>query len=241
MIDFHSHIIFEVDDGANSLEKSVKLLKEAEMAGFNSIILTPHYMEDYYEHPADEIKEKIEILRKICQKENINLKLYQANEIYIANDMVDLLKNNMASTVNRSQYVLFELPMHEEPLNLLEVIYSLKENNITPIIAHPERYIYVQKDISKLNDLLDMGVLFQSNYGSIIGQYGSTCKKTIKKLLKNNCIHFFGSDVHRPETVYYSLEKAKKKLIKLLGKEKFEELSEINAQKVLDNEPIYFE
>lgn len=241
MIDFHSHIIFEVDDGANSLEKSVKLLKEAEMAGFNSIILTPHYMEDYYEHPADEIKEKIEILRNICQKENINLKLYQANEIYIANDMVDLLKNNMASTVNRSQYVLFELPMHEEPLNLLEVIYSLKENNIIPIIAHPERYIYVQKDISKLNDLLDMGVLFQSNYGSIIGQYGSTCKKTIKNLLKNNCIHFLGSDVHRPETVYYSLEKAKKKLIKLLGKEKFEELSEINAQKVLDNEPIYFE
>ena len=95
MIDFHSHIIFEVDDGANSVEKSVKLLKEAEMAGFNSIILTPHYMEDYYEHPADEIKEKIEILRNICQKENINLKLYQANEIYIANDMVDLLKNNM--------------------------------------------------------------------------------------------------------------------------------------------------
>lgn len=147
MIDFHSHIIFEVDDGANSVEKSVKLLKEAEMAGFNSIILTPHYMEDYYEHPADEIKEKIEILRNICQKENINLKLYQANEIYIANDMVDLLKNNMASTVNKSQYVLFELPMHEEPLNLLEVIYSLKENNITPIIAHPERYIYMYKKI----------------------------------------------------------------------------------------------
>ena len=93
MIDFHSHIIFEVDDGANSLEKSVKLLKEAEMAGFNSIILTPHYMEDYYEHPADEIKEKIEILikdDKLRKKLSKNSKL--TSEKYTWNNVIDKLE-----------------------------------------------------------------------------------------------------------------------------------------------------
>lgn len=241
MIDFHSHIIYDVDDGSDSIETSLKILKLAEATGFHSIILTPHYMEDYYECPAHEINEKIENLRELCQENNINIQLYQANEIYIANDIVDLLKANKASTINKSKYVLFELPMNEEPPNLLEVIYNLKANDKVPIIAHPERYTYIQENPNKLLELIDMGVLFQSNYGSIVGQYGEKCKKTVKALLKNNFIHFLGTDVHKSTSIYIKMESIKKELEKILTQEQIEKLVEQNPEKVLKNEKIQIE
>lgn len=238
MIDFHSHIVYDVDDGSDSIETSLKILKLAEATGFHSIILTPHYMEDYYECPADEINEKIEHLKELCKENDIDIQLYQANEIYIANDIVDLLETNKASTINKSKYVLFELPMNEEPPNLLEVIYSLKENDKIPIIAHPERYTYIQKDPNKLIELIDMGVLFQSNYGSIVGQYGKECKKVVKELLKNNFIHFLGTDIHKSTSIYFEMEEIKKELEKILTQEQIENLEEKNAERVLKNEEV---
>ena len=238
MIDFHSHIVYDVDDGSDSIDTSLKILKLAEKAGFDNIILTPHYMEDYYEFSANQICNKVNELQELCKENDINIKLYQANEIYIANDIVDLLENNKASTINGSDYVLFELPMNEEPPNLLEVIYSLKENNKIPIIAHPERYTYIQKDPNKLIELIDMGVLFQSNYGSIVGQYGKECKKVVKELLKNNFIHFLGTDIHKSTSIYFKMEEIKKELEKILTQEQIENLEEKNAEKVLKNEEI---
>lgn len=241
MIDFHSHIVYDVDDGSETLENSVKLLKLAERAGFHSIILTPHYMEDYYEYPAKDIEDRIEVLKKKCEEENININLYQANEIYITNRMVDLLENNIATTINNSKYVLFELPMNHEPANLLEVVYKLIENKKIPIIAHPERYTYIQKEPNKLLDLIEQGVLFQTNYGSILGLYGKEVQKTAKLLIKNNFITFLGTDVHKSGHIYSGINEAKKELEKIVSKGKIKDLTERNAEKVLLNEDIEIE
>lgn len=241
MIDFHSHIVYDVDDGSENIDNSIELLKQAEQAGFKSIILTPHYMEDYYKCSKNIIKDKIEILKEKCNEEKININLYQANEIYITNHMVDLLNNEIASSINNSKYVLFELPMNEEPQNLLEVVYNLIENGKTPIIAHPERYIYIQKDPNKLIELIDLGVLFQANYGSIIGLYGKEIQKTVKLLLKNNFIHFLGTDEHRSGKIYINIENVKKELRKILSEETIQNIIENNAKKVLENQNIEIE
>lgn len=241
MIDFHSHIVYDVDDGSESLESSINILKEAEKAGFDKIILTPHYWEDYYEVGKRDIKRKITELQEICDKENINIKLYQANEIYISNDITEFINTNKASTINDSRYVLFEVPLRGEPFNLLEVIYKLKENGNIPILAHPERYEFVQKEPNRLLELVEEGVLLQSNYGSIIGQYGECANKTVKLLLQNNFIHFFGSDVHKMGHIYQEMPKVKEELSKIISQEKIEELSLTNIEKVLNNEEIEIE
>lgn len=238
MIDFHSHIVYDVDDGVQNIENSIKILKKAQDAGFDSIILTPHYMEDYYEYSKEQIKERIEQIRNICEEENINIKLYQANEIYITNHMVELLQEEVASSINNSRYVLFELPMNNEPSNLLEVVYSLLENGKVPIIAHPERYTYIQKDPNKLLELADNGVLFQTNYGSILGQYGKEALKTAKLLLQHNFIHFLGTDVHKTGHIYENIDEIKRQLRKIISEEKIEELTQINAEKVIQDEEI---
>ena len=238
MIDLHAHIINDVDDGAETIEDSIKILKEAEKAGFNKIILTPHYMEDYFEIQKDEIKAKIKELQEIASKEKINIELYQGNEIYITNQIVKLLEDEKASSINNSRYVLIEFPMNEQPANLLEVIYKLIENNKVPIVAHPERYNYVQKDPNKLKELIELGVLFQANYGSIIGQYGKDAEKTVKLLLQNNFIHFLGSDVHKKGNIYSEMPEILVNLKKVINEEKINELTILNVKKIINDEKI---
>lgn len=234
MIDFHSHILPQTDDGSISVEETINILKEAKQVGFTKVISTSHYLEGYYESNE---AERRELLEKIKQ-ENVGIDLYLGSEIYISENMIDFLKENKASSINNSRYVLFELPMGNETVLAKEMIYRLIENDYVPIIAHPERYSYVQDNPEYVNELLDMGAMFQSNYGSIIGLYGKKAEKTVKKLLKENLIQFLGSDVHREEHVYVLMPKILKKLKKIISSDRLEEITNINPQKVLDNEEI---
>lgn len=241
MIDFHSHVIFDVDDGARTIEDSIEMLLEAEKAGYTEIIATPHYIEGYYEVSKHKISEKIQLLNKILNKSNIRLKIHQANEIYITDSIVQLVNGGLASTLNDSRYVLFETPMTTEPLNLSQIVYQILENEKIPIMAHPERYEFIQKDPNKVYNLIQEGVLFQSNMGSLIGMYGKEAKKTVIQLLKNNMIHFMGADAHRPNSIYKQIGRALAELEKIVPNDKMVKITYENAKKVLNNEEIEIE
>ena len=134
MIDFHSHILPGIDDGSRNLEQSIYMVNEAKNVGFTKIISTSHYMENYYECNEQEKKR----LLKEVQDSVDGIELYLGNEIYITNNMIDLLKNGQASSINNTRYVLFEFPLiNTKPMNDKEVIYRLIENGYIPIIAHP--------------------------------------------------------------------------------------------------------
>lgn len=234
MIDFHSHILPNIDDGSRSLNETIHILKEAQKAGFTKIISTSHYIDGYYE--ADE-EQRTKLINEIREKFQ-GIELYLGNEIYITNQMTELISEKKASTINNSKYVLFELPMNTKAMDVKEVVFRIMEKGYVPIIAHPERYQYVKEDIEYVRELADMGVLFQSNYGSSIGMYGKKAQKTQKKLLEEGLIQFFGSDVHTVEQIYTKMPKILKKLRKIISEEELEQLSTVNPQKVLDNEDI---
>ena len=120
------------------------------------------------------------------------------------------------------------MPMNAEPMNLYDVIYSLEENKLIPVLAHPERYSFVQKEPELVYDLIQKGVLMQSNYGSILGQYGEKAKMTVKKFLEANMVHFLGSDVHRQNTIYKKIPQALQEIENIVGEQKLEELTTIN-------------
>lgn len=234
MIDFHSHILPNIDDGSRSLNETIYMIEEAKKAGFTKIISTSHYIDGYYE--ANE-EQRAKLLNEV--KENFQgMELYLGNEIYITNQMTDLLSEKKASTINNSKYVLFELPMNTKAMDVKEVVFRLMEKGYVPIIAHPERYKYVKENIEYVRELADMGVLFQSNYGSSIGMYGKKAQKTQKRLLEEGLIQFFGSDVHTVEQVYTKMPKILKKLRKIISEEELEQFSTVNPQKVLNNEDI---
>lgn len=234
MIDFHSHILPNIDDGARDLSESISMINEAKNAGFTKIISTSHYIDGYYE--TDE-EQRINLINDV--KQNIQgIEIYLGNEIYITSQMIDLIENKKASTINNSKYILFELPMNAKTIDVKEVVYRLIEKGYVPIIAHPERYKYIQDNINYAIELSEMGVLFQSNYGSCIGMYGSSAKKTQKKLLQEGLIQFLGSDVHMPGQIYPQIPKVLKKLRKIISESELEQLTTINPQKVLNNEDI---
>lgn len=238
MIDVHSHIVFGVDDGSKSIEQSIEMLQEANSLGFEKVIVTPHYIEEYYEMDKEEIAARIEILKEELEKVDCNIEIIQGNEIYITNNINELLENEQAVALNNKKYVLFELPLNAEAMNLNEVVYQILEKGRIPILAHPERYPFVQKDPNVLLDLIENGVLIQSNYGSIIGQYGKQVKNTVKKMLEHNMVHLLGSDVHRPRTVYTRIDEALEEIGKIVDEETLENITLNYPQQIIEGNDI---
>lgn len=239
-VDIHSHILYGIDDGSKSLKESIEILKQYAEMGFKYVTATPHYIENSKYMTDNEGKENIlETLETELKFQNIDVKLFLGNEVFTNNNLTKLLKNNQIATLNGSKYLLIELPMQSKLKNITDIIYELRIKGITPIIAHPERYSYVQEDISYVNKLIEEGALLQANYGSIVGVYGEHVKKTIKKLLKEDVISFLATDIHFPNNkIYLNIDKARKKIIKIIGEKKAQELMIINPKKVLLDEEI---
>lgn len=238
MIDIHSHILPNIDDGSRSIDETFNMIKEAQSVGFKAIVSTSHYMENYYETDTPEREVWVNAIYENLKAKDIDIKLYLGNEIYLSENLVNLLKQNKASTINDTSYVLFEMPINIEPMNLYDVIYEMLQNKLVPILAHPERYTFVQQDPDLIFDLVQKGVLMQANYGSFIKQYGTKAQMIAIKLLQNNLIHVLGTDSHRQNTIYPRIPEILKELIGYIGEERLNELTTINPKLILNNKKI---
>lgn len=241
MIDIHTHILSNVDDGAVNMADSLQALQSAEKAGFTDIILTPHYIPDYYENTVDELEEKINNLREQTYKGNVIINIHEGNEIYICEDLVELVKNNQLYTLAGSKYVLFELPLNHKLFITNNVITELIANDYIPILAHPERYEYIQENPNELINLINSGVLIQANYASITGRYGKTAQKTVMKMLKHKMVHFLGTDTHRKGSLYEDFDGILKELSKVLSQDEIKDLTTNNAKCILEDVEIKIE
>jgi len=218
MTDIHSHILFNVDDGSRTIEESIELLRKMHEIGFKNVILTPHYIEGS-EYNCEN-KEKFKKFKKIkdeLTKQKININIYLGNEIFINDSINNLIKQNIICTLNNTKYILIELPFHNQIVNLEDIIYELKIKGLIPIIAHPERYTYFQKNYQIIDKFKEEGILFQSNYGSILGYYGKESKKLLKYMLKKKYVDYFGTDIHRTGKTYVidNFKKIEKNIIKI--------------------------
>ena len=123
-------------------------------------------------------------------------------------------------------------------MDLYDILFEMLKSKLVPILAHPERYAFVQKNPNLVYDLLQKGVLMQSNYGSFIGLYGKKAQLIAKKLLKNKMIYFLGSDVHRQESIYPKIPEIIQELKEITDDKYIEEITTTNAQLVLKNKKI---
>ena len=241
MVDLHCHILPRVDDGSRNMEESIEILKKASNVGFDTICFTPHYAEPQYLNTKVQNNIIFEHLKSKVEEEEIPIKLYLGNEIFMDENMAQKLEENEISSLADTQYVLIETPMYQEmPQEVVhEMLNAVMKKGFKIVIAHPERYTYIQKKPEKILEYFGQEVIFQGNYASILGAYGKEAQKTIKKLLKNKVIHYLASDVHHINRCFYEdFEAIKKKLLKVVDKEYFEMLSEINPRLVLENKEI---
>lgn len=198
MIDIHSHVIPGIDDGAKDSDMAIKMLKKAEGCGTKKLVVTPHFMRGRFDYEYDEVTKEVDKLRELAKNNDIDIEIYQGQEVYYTDRIVKYYNAGYIGTINGTRYMLIELPMLE--FNLDEVIdnlYELQLKGITPIIAHPERYRPFIKRPSLINKLIKEGCLFQLNAGSITGQFGKDVKKTAEIYSMNRVYNFMGSDAHR--------------------------------------------
>ena len=238
MKDLHSHVLFGIDDGCKDIEESICLLKEAEKDGITDLVVTPHYIKDTKYTCNNEEKDKLfEELKAKAKEEGIEINLYLGNEVYITENLLELLKKKEITTINNSKYVLLEFPLGNMLYNTKDIIYELVVAGYVPILAHPERYRIFQRHPDHIDEYLRMGVLLQGNYKSLYGKYGKQAKKTLTLFLKNKKITFLGSDCHHEKD--FKLKKLKKKLKSLTKSDNMvEDLLENNFNKVILNENI---
>lgn len=197
MIDIHSHIIFDIDDGAKSIEESVMLCRQAMDNGFEQIVATPHFV-DYrnVESFVLERDSKLSLLSERLTEEQIDITLYAGAELFLsraifsAGDLDEL-------TINNSRYMLCEFPLDRFDVeDGLEEIDELIYRGYTPIVAHPERYYVVRRDFRLIEHLLERGAVFQVNADSLAGNIDSTAQKIAVDLVKSGAAKFIASDAH---------------------------------------------
>lgn len=233
MIDIHSHILPGVDDGADSLDTSVAIIRELVSQGVTDIIATPHFIDEtIYATARRENLRLLDDVKRAIANERIEAKLHVGNEIYINDKIDELITFNRISALADSQYLLIELPMSGELAGYEDIFRDLMRNDYKIILAHPERYTAMQGDFGILERLTEMGVLLQCNTGSFIRQYGKHAEKVAVQLAKRDMIFALGSDMHHTrggEEITQSI----KKLKKYYNDEALERVLTGNAQEII--------
>ena len=236
MIDIHSHIVPGIDDGADTIETSLRMLKIAEDDGIKTIFATPHYYRGRFETDQNEVKGLIDELNIRAREQNINIEILQGHEVYLDREILNLYREDKIKTLNNSRYLLIELPFDRLPDYALDMIYELRLLGVVPVIAHPERYMYFIKKPWEINKFIDEGCLFQLNGGSITGLFGKEIQKTSETFLKHGIISFIGSDAHTTNKRRPELKKFFDIIEKNYGELKRTLLN--NVEKVINNEEI---
>jgi protein-tyrosine phosphatase len=196
MIDFHSHILPYIDDGAKSFDMSLDMLRLSQDEGVRYICATSHYIPGEIELSLKDYIVKLNNLRHLCQLKDIEINLVPALEIYMSLELPRLYKEKKIWGINDSKYLLIEFPMQTVPLYAEEVLYELRLEGAIPVIAHPERNFAIMKDENILINFLNQGILAQVNAGSLRGIYGKDIKSFAEHLVSRNMVHLLGSDGH---------------------------------------------
>ncbi len=231
MIDIHSHLIPEVDDGSQSLEESLSLLKQAEQDGITELITTPHFMKNgEFRIKASELVQRLSELK---QAYTGSIKLHLGNELYIHPDLPELLEKGEVLTLAESDYILVEFPFQNYKDEYDEILYELSLK-YRIVIAHPERYSYVQEDPNFCLRWLNEGYYLQANQNSL---FKKETNKTLIPMIEHGFVSFIASDAHNEHRPCV-LSEARKLLEEEFGERFAVQLTQEKPEKILMNEPI---
>lgn len=200
MIDIHSHILYNVDDGPEELEQSLAMLEAAANEGITDIISTSHSFHPQYDVSTSVVTEQVLQLQNELHQRKISLKIHTGHEVRLCEEIVELCQTKKIHLLANSNYLLLELPSSTVPQYTKNIISSLLAEGILPIIAHPERNKAIAEKPERLERLIREGAVAQLTSGSIAGHFGSAVQKISLELVRANLVHTYGSDAHNLTT-----------------------------------------
>lgn len=192
-IDIHSHLLPGIDDGAKNTADTSYIIKKMEELGFAQAIATPHIIQGIWENTFESIQSTFDRNQNILKESN--LQISAAAEYMMDSQFVTLFQKEKLRTL-KENYVLVEMSYLNPPIQLYDILFELQIAGYTPVLAHPERYIFYHKTLQEYKKLINAGCLLQLNLLSLTGYYGNEVAKVADYLLKNNMYSFSGSDIH---------------------------------------------
>jgi len=215
--DIHSHILPGIDDGAEKLDDSITMIEGLIELKLKNLYFSPHINGVSFPNTDNSIREKYNLLNDELIKRSIYIKTNVCAEYFIDSSFRQSAISGNNFICLPFDHVLVETSLTQKSMILDPVIFELREKGFTPILAHPERYLYFKKD--DYRDLKRMGCKFQLNMLSLAGYYGKSVRKNARNLIKENMIDFAGTDLHRTQQIKY-----------LKNKSLINEINSINVQ-----------
>ncbi len=243
MIDLHSHIVFDVDDGPKSIDDSRALLEEAYAQGVRTIVSTSHRRKGMFETPEDKIAANFKAVQDLAQDIAPDLRILYGAEIYYTSDILDKLENNLIPKLNDTRYALIEFSMNTPYREIHNALTNVLMLGITPVIAHIERYDALENNEKRVKDLINMGCYTQVNSSSILKPklFGDTykfMKKRTRYFLEKDLVHIVASDMHNVDSRPPYMKEAYEIVSKKYGLDKARELFMLNPEKIIKDQII---
>ena len=243
MIDIHSHIIFDVDDGPKSIEESKKLLREAYSQGVRTIVSTSHRRKGMFETPEEKIATNFLKVREMAKEVADDLIIAYGAEIYYTPDVVEKLEKKLIPTLNDSRYALIEFSMNTPYREMHKGVSNILMLGITPVIAHIERYDALENNEKRVRELIDMGCYTQVNSSHVLkpklfGETYKFMKKRAQYFLERDLVHVIASDMHNLDHRPPHMGEAYDIIAKKYSEDKAKELFKDNPRKIIMDQLI---
>lgn len=194
--DMHSHLLPGIDDGSPDPQTSIALIKALMEIGYKKFITTPHIMWDLYQNTNETIKASYNVLQEALIQEGLKVEIRAAAEYYLDDHFNQLLDDKIPLLTIKDKLVLVEFSFVNAPFNLQEMLFKLQLAGYQPVIAHPERYIYLKANKEFYDTLKDAGCIFQLNILSLTNYYGKAPAELANYLIKKDYITLIGTDLH---------------------------------------------
>jgi protein-tyrosine phosphatase len=193
LIDIHSHILPGIDDGAQSIEESLEMLRMAAASGTTDIVATPH-ANVRFTFDADAAERLLEQLARLTPG---LIQLHRGCDFHLNFDnLTDALNQPRKFTINNGRYLMVELPELFAPSAMETALLRLLEIGILPVITHPERNRFLVSRPKLLEALVRRGCLAQITGQSLLGRFGSSAQRSAESMLSAGVAHFIASDAH---------------------------------------------
>ncbi len=241
LADIHCHILPGFDDGPAGITEALELARAYSRLGYSHVIATPH-LQNIYDVEED-LYEQVERLQNYVLDVGIDLDILPGAEILLSPDLPVLLKEKALPTLNRTRYVLTELPLFEPFPDYAEgIYYKLLTEGYIPILAHPERNRCFSKKPELLEHLVELGVLLQVDTASLAGNAGGGALNTARYLLKRQLVSFISNNLHgshgKGEIARLQMSTAWSRAKRYGQRNKLEEVFFNNPENLIRNIPI---
>ncbi len=195
-VDIHNHILPGIDDGAKTVQESVELIRGFKELGITNLVATPHIMNNYYPNNKETITASLDLLtNELLANDLKDISIEAAAEHMIDDNFEDLLESGEIMPM-RKNYLLVEMSYLQASINFNDAIIKTASKQMFSVLAHPERYNFLHKQMNKYAEYKKQGILFQLNLLSLSEFYGHEVPKIASKLLNEGLIDYVASDVH---------------------------------------------